>query len=87
MLLTAKRHADPGNMLEVLLRGRCCGSLHAAPAWAHRLAGTFMGRLCLVVRLHSAPPCSAALLMQVLEAAEMPVFCTLRTRKRCELTG
>ena len=28
----------------------------------------------------------ASCLTQVLEAAEMPVFCTLRTRKRCELT-
>ena len=29
----------------------------------------------------------ASCLAQVLEAADKPVFCTLRTRKRCELTG
>lgn len=29
----------------------------------------------------------AACLTQVLEAAEKPVFCTLRTRKQCQLTG
>ncbi len=29
----------------------------------------------------------ASCLTQVLDAAEKPVFCTLRTRKRCELTG
>ena len=74
-------------MPEALLRGRCCRVLHAALAWAHRLAGASRGRLCPVVPMHSASPRSAALLVQVLEAAEMPVFCTLRTRKRCELTG
>ena len=59
---------------------------HAALACALCLAGTSK-RLYPVTAIHAAPPCSPAVLMQVLEAAEMPVFCTLRTRKRCELSG
>ena len=65
------------------LRGAACCPCISAP-----LGGHLKGH---VVPCCAPTSCTTLLssmsLMQVLEAAEMPVFCTLRTRKRCELTG